>query len=113
MSAPCGKCPSELHAEAGADRQALVQRSDSHIGLYVESGGSPSGSRKGFMDKTRVISLSDSGLGKETKKTLLCYKTFYNFIHAYDEDKKSRNVTFHRLSSTSEKSSAYAPLMVC
>lgn len=70
-SAPCVKCPSELHGEAGGDRQALVQRSDSHIGLHVESGGSPSGSRKGFMDKTRVISFSDSGLGKETKKILL------------------------------------------
>lgn len=76
MSAPCVKCPSELHGEAGVDRQALVHRSGSHIGLYVESGGSPSGSRKGFMDKTRVISRSDSGLGKEMKKILLYYKTF-------------------------------------
>lgn len=71
------KCPSELQGEAGADRQALVHRSDSHRGLYVESGGSPSGSRKGFMDKTRVISLSDSGLRKETKKILLSYQTFF------------------------------------
>lgn len=90
--APRVKGPSELQAEAGADRQAFVQRSDSHRGLYVESGGSPSGSRKGFMDKTRVISLSDSDLGKETKKTLLYYQTFFHtYIHTYiqgDEDHK-------------------------
>lgn len=64
MSVPCVNCSSELHGGAGFVRQALVQRSDSHMGWYVESGGSPSGSRKGFMDKTRVISLSDSGLEK-------------------------------------------------
>lgn len=62
VSVPCVNCSSELHGGAGFVRQALVQRSDSHMGWYVESGGSPSGSRKGFMDKTRVISLSDSGL---------------------------------------------------
>lgn len=73
MSVPCGKCPSELQAEAGLDKQALVQRPGSHIGLHMESGGSPSGSRKGFIDKTRVISLSDSGLGKETKSIALYY----------------------------------------
>lgn len=48
-----------------------MQRSGSHIGLQVERGGSPSGSRKGFIDKTRVISLSGSGLGKETKTMAL------------------------------------------
>lgn len=73
MSVPCGKCPSEVHAEAGLDKQALVQRSGSHIGLHMESGGSPSGSRKGFIDKTRVISLSDSGLGKGTKRIALYF----------------------------------------
>lgn len=67
VSVPCVNCSSELHGGAGFDRQVLVQRSDSHIGWYVESGGSPSGSRKGFMDKTRVISLSDSNLGKKDK----------------------------------------------
>lgn len=62
---PCVNCSSELHGGAELDRQVLVQRSDSHMGWYVESGGSPSGSRKGFMDKTRVISLSDFGLEKK------------------------------------------------
>lgn len=81
-SAPRVRCPSELQGEAGADRQALVHRSDSHRGLYVESGGSPSGSRKGFMDKTRVISLSDSGLGgKKQRKSFLIIRPF--FIHTY------------------------------
>lgn len=60
-------CSSELHGGAEFDRQVLVQRSDSHMGWYVESGGSPSGSRKGFMDKTRVISLSDFGLEKKNR----------------------------------------------
>lgn len=64
VSVPCVNGSTELHAGAGWVRQVLVQRSDSHRGWYVESGGSPSGSRKGFMDKTRVISLFDSGLGK-------------------------------------------------
>lgn len=68
VSVPGGKGPSDVHAEAGLDKQALEQRSGSHMGLHMESGGSPSGSRKGFIDKTRVISLSDSGLGKETKR---------------------------------------------
>lgn len=45
-----------------------MQRSDSHMRWYVESGGSPSGSRKGFMDKTRVISLCDHGLEIKTNK---------------------------------------------
>lgn len=49
-------------------RQALVQRSDSHMVWYVESGGSPSGSRKGFMDKTRVISLYNFELQKRKNK---------------------------------------------
>lgn len=87
MCAPWVKCPSELQGGAGADRQALVQRSDSHIGLYAESGGSPSGSRKGFMDKTRVISLSDSGLGKEAKKII-------HLFHTYHEDKKKPDHDF-------------------
>lgn len=77
VCAPCVKCPSELHAEAVADRQALVQRSDSHVGLYVESGGSPSGSRKGFMDKTRVISLSDSDLGTNKQTNNQTRKSLY------------------------------------
>lgn len=68
VSVPCGKGPSDVHAGAGLDKQALEQRSGSHLGWHMESGGSPSGSRKGFIDKTRVISLSDSGLGKETKR---------------------------------------------
>lgn len=65
---PCVNCSSELHGAALFDRQVLVQRSDSHMGWYVESGGSPSGSRKGFIDKTRVISLSDSGLEDKKQK---------------------------------------------
>lgn len=69
VSVPCVNCSSELHGGAGFDRQVLVQRSDSHKGWYVESGGSPSGSRKGFMDKTRVISQSDSGLEKTEWKS--------------------------------------------
>lgn len=120
VSAPCVKCPSELHGEAGGDRQALVQRSDSHIGLHVESGGSPSGSRKGFMDKTRVISLSDSGLGIERKKenpsVAKGFSDIYYFIHAYHEDKTNEQkqmTTFCNLCTTSEMKSAYAPLMEC
>lgn len=70
LSVPCVNCSSELHGGAGFDRQVLVQRSDSHIGWYVERGGSPSGSRKGFMDKTRVISLSDSNLEKKMEISL-------------------------------------------
>lgn len=70
VSVPGVNCSSELHGGAGFDRQVLVQRSDSHMGWYAESGGSPSGSRKGFMDKTRVISLSDSGLEKTERKSI-------------------------------------------
>lgn len=73
MTVPCAKCPSELHADAGLDKEALAQRSGSHIGLHMERGGSPSGSKKGFIDKTRVISLSVSGLGKETMRIALYY----------------------------------------
>lgn len=70
VSVPGVNCSSELHGGAGFDKQVLVQRSDSHTGWYEESGGSPSGSRKGFMDKTRVISLSDSGLEKTEQKSI-------------------------------------------
>lgn len=70
VSVPCVNCSSELHGGALFDKQVLVQRSDSHMGWYVESGGSPSGSRKGFMDKTRVISLSDSGLERAEWKVV-------------------------------------------
>lgn len=59
VAVPWVKCSSELHGRAEFARQVLAQRSDSHMVWYVESGGSPSGSRKGFMDKTRVISLYD------------------------------------------------------
>jgi len=45
----------------------------------VEGGGSPSGSRKGFMDKTRVISLCDSGLEEMWKQTDE-WRLFYKFI---------------------------------
>lgn len=75
MSVPCVNFSSELHGGAGFDRQVLVQRSDSHIGLYVESGESPSESRKGFMDKTRVISLSDSGLEKNRMEISMIKQT--------------------------------------
>lgn len=81
VSVPCVTCPSQVHAEAGLDKQAFVQCSGSHRGLHMESGASPSGSRKGFIDKTRVISVYDSALGKETKRITL-YSPFsylYNF----------------------------------
>lgn len=74
MSVPWVNCSSELHGGAGFVRQALVQRSDSHMGWYVESGGSPSGSRKGFMDKTRVISLSDFDLQKKKENIRMANK---------------------------------------
>lgn len=51
-----------------------MQRSDSHMGWYVESGGSPSGSRKGFMDKTRVISLSDFDLQRKKENMRIANK---------------------------------------
>lgn len=78
---PGVNCSSELHGGTGFDRQVLVQRSDSHMGWYAESGGSPSGSRKGFMDKTRVISLSDSGLEKTEWKRVYQMDTKANQTH--------------------------------
>lgn len=95
--APCVNCSSELRGVARLDRQALVKRSDSQMGGNVEGGGFPSASKKGFMDKTRVISLSDRGLRRSKKKLEsvdginLWFNYSYPSLYFHEPQKRSRS----------------------